>query len=258
MPLANELIRSNNLGIRYLNDRDFPSAVGALRTALAIAKSNCLNMGANTTQRGAYLSLEPPRQKRLRAHSNALWESSTSSSARDENWTGVYSDGILLEPTSLSNDPFENEKCWAAIVIFNLACVFHVKALHESVCQIHLRKAKNLYAHSITLISGIDAISCRGNLKTGVPSTESICNNESFDFLYMAALNNMAFVDQELELEGDSALLFRKLFHFSQSLKTQRLQCGTYSDMDKQIEIFSQNALFSQTMTSKRTAAAAA
>jgi hypothetical protein len=252
MPPACEMICANNLGVRYLNNRDFPNAVECFRTSLSIAKSNFLNLNACATPRYSASSsfAEPPCQKRLRTHQNSGWESAAVPFAHDANWTGVYCHGIVLGSTTLCCDPLDNEKCLSAIAIFNLACVFHSKALYESACHSHLTKAKSLYEHSLALLSGIHS-----------PSTALTCVNDSIDFLFMAILNNMAYVDLELEVafDGDSSLLFRKLFQLCQSLRTKRIESGTLSSiMNQQINIFLQNALFSEKMMNRLTAAAAA
>lgn len=246
------MVRANNLGVRCLNDRDFPNAVQAFRSALAIARSNCLKLSSccATQCSTSASSSEPPCHKRLITHPNAGWESTGIPFAHDGDWTGVYSHGIVLGRTSLCQDPLDNAKCLSGVVIFNLACVFHSQALYESPCQSQMAKAKILYEHSLALISGVHSI-----------STGSIFIDECIDFLYMAALNNMAYLHLELnlEFEGDSSLLFRKLFQHSQSLRIRRIESGTLNSvMDHLIDIFLQNALFSQTKMYILTAAAAA
>jgi hypothetical protein len=125
----------------------------------------------------------------------------------------VYSRGMrmLTAPGDcFSHDLVQDGTIRSAIVVYNLALVFHLKGFNKNEA-LHLQKAKHLYEHSYQLL--VDTIRPFGGGPTG---------NASVDLLVLALMNNLAEIS--LEMSGyydDTRAMFEHLLEFAVSTRSR-------------------------------------
>ena len=140
---------------------------------------------------------------------------------------------IIANHGAYAKDPMVNATLNSAIIIFNLAVVYHVKAVGESVSQgPRLCKAKSLYEKSYLLLADCNVLACAGG-------------NPTIDLLSMALLNNLAQITYELTEYDSSQLYFQELVRFAHSVSPDAYgNCSIATFMDYQKSSFLLNAMF--------------
>lgn len=110
---------------------------------------------------------------------------------------------ISAESGAYSPHPLVNSAVISTIVIFNLACVYHLKGLREkAVNESRLRKAFSLYSKANLLLADAGAIT----RSTG---------NAIVDMISMSIANNLAQVSFELTNYQESRQHFERLIRFA-------------------------------------------
>lgn len=117
-----------------------------------------------------------------------------------------------------STEVADNENVYAAILVFNLAVVLHLKALERSSSSFHdLHKAKSLYLHANTLMAPIlSAFSGHGQTS----------DNVAFDLLIIGLLNNTALIHMELIQYTDCQVAFERLIQYVTRISSFRSCAG--------------------------------
>ncbi|KAL3924781.1 MAG: hypothetical protein SGILL_000827 [Bacillariaceae sp.] len=222
-------------------------AIKIFREALFLARKRCQDFAVGSVQHAAVnkLSGGGARIKRVRTQPavclNMKNGSATQQGPNDHFAVGVHAAGLLMTGSIFCHDnEFEDAKCAAAIIVFNLASSFHMKSLSGSGCQREMEKAKSLYVHAYDIVSStISRIN-------GNKGRFSATGATAIDFLYMALLNNMAYA--ELDIFGNhsrSSMLFHRLACVAVSVRETLLDQGSRLEHD-QIERYLQNAIFAR------------
>jgi hypothetical protein len=213
----------NNLGAVCIENGDFPQAMHFLRLALQQAKTEVTysypqkqaspsdsGAGDQSQQLGDLLSTSTKQC----LSSQPVSDNHDSEDAPDTHLFGgstrfVYSRSMRMSTASgdcFSHDSFQDGTIRSAIIVYNVALVFHLKGFNEA-SQAALQKAKHQYESSYQLLE--ETISSFGGGPTG---------NASIDLLVMALMNNLAEISLEMSGYYDvTRAMFEHLLQFAVS-----------------------------------------
>jgi hypothetical protein len=211
----------NNIGVECLERRDFRQALDCFRRALQQnhLDSEAFLLADQKTGNGPHRMIEP--QAPLLLHSvGSCWlkpapllvgEPAPSAfqvvATSHEGGFLLYTQGLRISESPeggpiFSHDPHEENIIHSAVIVFNLALVFHLASLQPGSPSRHklLGKAQNLYQKSYMIMA--DLLKAHHGKATGCMF---------LDLLAMAAWNNQAHIQMECYFDHQSSgvLLWR-------------------------------------------------
>jgi hypothetical protein len=221
MNLLDPIVVRNNKGCHLLGTGQLDDAMGQFKEALLCLRSTMLHHDdsnhCDAHRDDDATSLPSLRRLNLQDFQQLL-STHKQSCRKESSNTGMlpshhdhfvtFSWAIPILPGfTFSSKAQDNEKVYAAILIFNLALTLHLKAIECSPCSLHgLQKVKSLYLLAQSLIVPI----MFAFLQHGQPS-----DNAAFDLLLMGLLNNAALVHLELLEYIDCQAVFSRLIEYS-------------------------------------------
>ena len=202
----------NNAGVSHLEDGDVCKALACFRDALRQI------MGAgipgqppaanNATGARATFAFSPeslPRSSTSYMHATETTASVSQTKPSQPDLSFLYAQGfcVVATPGAYSPDPMTNTTVVAALIVFNLAVVYHIKGiLVKGLGDAHLVKSYNLYERSQQLVRDM-----------GV--TIEYTGNAVVDLLFMAVANNLAHVCHERNDYVEARVRFDALIRFA-------------------------------------------
>eukprot|EP00429_Kryptoperidinium_foliaceum_P008190 CAMPEP_0176006388 /NCGR_PEP_ID=MMETSP0120_2-20121206/2694_1 /TAXON_ID=160619 /ORGANISM="Kryptoperidinium foliaceum, Strain CCMP 1326" /LENGTH=242 /DNA_ID=CAMNT_0017339121 /DNA_START=124 /DNA_END=852 /DNA_ORIENTATION=- len=225
------VVQMNNLGVIHFEAKNYQNAIslfhGALQgiTAPSMAAGNeCSGVCCNDMDTGSCVAGNTSCVPILKAKVPC-----------DEDLTDSHlflsftqSMEIDSSPTAYSDNPLVSEVLMSAIIIWNMALVYHYTS-RGNLSQ--LKKAYALYLKSWKLVEHIVCHGSRGN--------------PMVDFFTEALLNNLGSCCQELDHESDARMWSDHLISYAQSIASslQDVRTEISKRLEEQVNNFVLNAI---------------
>lgn len=202
-----KVVEKNNLGVKCYEARNYQSAVNFFRNALesitsptaAECESCTLALPHHNCLSGAVGSVVNPFIPILKA--KLLSEDGPMDAQTFHCFTQAME--VVSSPTAYSENPIANEMILSAIIIWNMAIVYHCTSRGSGN---RLRRAYALYLKSWNLMESLVCHGSRGN--------------HMIDFFTQALLNNLGGCCQELGHNDDARFWSDQLIFYAQSIGT--------------------------------------